>query len=133
MAVKAGPWKKPVPQTPSSGAFSLQSSEKISINPANLWHFFGSPEDREVAWSHQEVRDSEGTVTTLHNTQPHQWVRLPRALLRRAKVVCSVPRYLDRYLLGEVKKSVCVLGVGKCCCLGFTSRARLCTSRQDRK
>lgn len=74
MAVKAGPWKKPVLWMPSSGAFSLQSSEKIFINPPNLWHFFfffGSPEDREVAWSHQEAKDSEGTVTTLHNTQPH--------------------------------------------------------------
>lgn len=69
--------------------------------------FYGSPEDGEVAWSCQEVRDSEGTVTTLHTTQPHQWVQLPRALLRMAKVVCLIPRYLDRYLLEEVKRIKC--------------------------
>lgn len=104
---KLGPWKKPDLDPGLSASRFLRKF--LLIHPV-YGTFYGSPEDSEVAWGHQEVRDSEGTATI----QPHQWVKLPRALLRRAKVVCFIPRYLDRYLLEEVKKIKCVCVGGEC-------------------
>lgn len=103
---KLGPWKKPDLDPGLSASRFLRKF--LLIHPV-YGTFYGSPEDSEVAWGHQEVRDSEGTATITASPMGET----PKGLAEKGKGGVLHPQIFGQVLARRGQKNkVCVCGGG---------------------